>query len=318
MKKYTLIVSMILVLCLILGTYNYYTVSQETVTVGYLPTNHDSALFVADARGMFEKEGLHVQLVPFRDGSSMVKALNSGKIDVGYCGVTPVTTAISQGKHIKVVAAVNQEGSGIVASKDLNVTSVADLEGKKIAVPKSGSIQDVLINYLFWENNLNITDVKIQEMEVPIMPEALKTGEIDGFIGWEPYISISHLSGGGNVVMYSGDIWSNYPCCVVVTSDDFINKKPELLRKFLKVHVEATDYVNTHKGETAEILSEKLGVTLKIEEDALIHVEFVAVPTDEFKTNTLKIVDIQKQIGYIDKNVTITPNDIFDLDYLPS
>ncbi|SCG85358.1 hypothetical protein [Methanobacterium congolense] len=70
MKKYTLIISMILVLCLILCTYNYYTVSQETVTVGYLPTNHDSALFVADARGMFEKEGLHVQLVPFRDGSS--------------------------------------------------------------------------------------------------------------------------------------------------------------------------------------------------------------------------------------------------------
>jgi len=118
--------------------------------------------------------------------------------------------------------------------------------------------------------------------------------------------------------MYSGDIWSHYPCCVVVTSDDFINKKPELLRKFLKVHVESTDYVNTHKGETAEILSEKLGVTFKIEEDALIHVEFVAVPTDEFKTNTLKIVDIQKQIGYINKNVTITQNDIFDLDYLPS
>ncbi len=309
-----LIFVMIFAVCIILGTYNYCTVSQETVVVGYLPTNHDSALFVADAKGMFEKEGIHVQLVPFRDGSSLVNALNSGKIDVGYCGITPVTSAISQGKSIKVVAAVNEEGSGVVVAKNINVTSVSDLEGKKIAVPKNNSIQDVLLNYLFWKNGLNVNDVKIQEMEVPLMPGALKSGEIDGFIAWEPYVSISNLSDSGDLLMYSGDIWSNYPCCVVVAGDSFINKKPELLRKFLKVHVEATDYVNTHKDEAAEIVSKKLGVNFKSEQESVDHVEFVAIPSDQFKADTLKIIDIQKSIGYITNN--ITSNDVFDLQYL--
>ncbi|KAF5073506.1 putative aliphatic sulfonates-binding protein [anaerobic digester metagenome] len=317
MERYIIILfATILTVCLVGGTYNYYTVSEETIIVGYLPTNHDSALFVADAKGMFEKEGVNMQLVPFRDGSSLVDALNDGKIDIGYCGVTPVTTAISQKKPIKVVAAVNEEGSGIVVSKNLSVTSVNDFEGKTIAVPKNGSIQDVLLNYLFWKNGLNINEVKIHEMEVPLMPGALKSGEIDVFIAWEPYVSISNLSSTGNVFMYSGDIWKNYPCCVVVASESFINKKPELLRKFLRVHMEATDYVNNHKDETAKIVSKKLGVNLKSEEVAVEHVKFVAIPSDQFETDTLKIIDIQKRIGYIKDN--ITPNEVFDLQYLPT
>ena len=146
------------------------------------------------------------------------------------------------------------------------------------------------------------------------MPGALKSGEIDGFIAWEPYVSISNLSGNGNVLTYSGDVWSNYPCCVVVADDNFINKKPNLLRKFLKVHVEATDYVNTHKDEAAEIVSKKLGVNFKSEQESVDNVEFVAIPSDQFKADTLKVIDIQKQIGYITNN--ITSNDVFDLQYL--
>ena len=84
----------ILVILLVFGTYNYYTVTQDTIVVGYLPSNHDSALFVADALGMYKKEGLKVQLVPFRTGSEITTAANQNRIDVGYCGITPVTSAI--------------------------------------------------------------------------------------------------------------------------------------------------------------------------------------------------------------------------------
>ncbi len=57
---------------LVYGTYNYYTTTEETIIVGYLPSNHHSALFVADALGMYQKEGLKVQLVSFTTGSDIV------------------------------------------------------------------------------------------------------------------------------------------------------------------------------------------------------------------------------------------------------
>ncbi len=57
--------------------------------------------------GMFKKEGLKVQLVPFRTGSELIDAANKNQIDVGYVGITPVTSAIDQNSSIKIVAAVN-------------------------------------------------------------------------------------------------------------------------------------------------------------------------------------------------------------------
>lgn len=45
--------------------FTWYGISDknpETVNIGYLPTDHDAALFVANATGMFKKAGLEVEL----------------------------------------------------------------------------------------------------------------------------------------------------------------------------------------------------------------------------------------------------------------
>ena len=138
MKRFLMALGIIvLVLLLVFGTYNYVTATEETIVVGYLPTSLDSALFVADDLGMFKEEGLKVQLVPFRTGSELIDAANKNQIDVGYVGITPVTSAISQNSSIKIVAAVNTEGSGIVVSNTSNINNVSDFVGKENLNTKS-------------------------------------------------------------------------------------------------------------------------------------------------------------------------------------
>ncbi len=307
----------VLVVLLAYGTYNYVTTMEETIVVGYLPTSLDSALFVADDMGMFKKEGLKVQLVPFRTGSELIDAANKNQIDVGYVGITPVTSAIDQNSSVKIVAAVNQEGSGIVVSNNSNITNVTDLQGKKILIPKKGSIQDVLLRYLLMKNNINPASVNITEMEVPLMQNALISGDVDGYIAWEPYVTQAKIDGGGRILINSNDIFPDIPTCVVVATNKFMTKKPDQLRKFLKVHVEATDYVNTHKNETATIVSKKLGTDINVELEARDNIKFIAVPTTEFENNLMKLVEIQKQLGYISSNNTDTLDSFTNLSYLP-
>lgn len=292
----------VLMILLVYGTYNFYTTTQETITVGYLLSNHDSALFVADAMGYFQKTGIKVRIVPFRSGYEIIEATNKNMIDIGYCGITPITTAISKNASIKIVAAVNQEGSGIVVSKKDNITKVIQMEGKKFSIPKKGGIQDVLYHLLLRNNNINTNDVNITELEAHLMLSALQSGKINGYIVWEPYVS--QASSHEEVFMYSKDIWPHHPCCVVIATDKFIKEKPEQLRTFLKVHVEATDYVNTHKNETAKILRDKLGTNLTIEQNALKDVEFIAIPTPEFENNINKLIEIQIELGYLENNLT--------------
>ena len=297
-------------------TYSFYEVSQQTIVIGYLPSNHDSALFVANAKGMFEKEGIKVQLVPFRTGNDIILAAKTNQIDIGYVGVSPATIAIDQEIPIKIVASVNEEGSGLVVEKNSNIHNISDLEGKTVAIPRNGSMQDILLKYELIKDNLSINGVKTVQEEVPLMPDKLHQGETDAYLAWEPYASAASLIKQDNVLMYSHDIWNNHPCCVIIAREDFIKKNPQLLQNFLKVHVEATDYVNTHKNETALILSQKLGTDIGVEVEAMKHVEFVAKPNDVFQSNVLKIVDIQRKVGYVKNN--LNTGQIFDLRYLPN
>jgi NitT/TauT family transport system substrate-binding protein len=304
----------VLVVLLAFGTYNYVTATEDTIVVGYLPTSLDSALFVADNLGMFTKEGLKVQLVPFRTGSELIDAANKNQIDVGYVGITPVTSAIDQNSSIKIVAAVNTEGSGIVVSNTSNITNVSDFQGKKILIPKKGSIQDVLFRYILLKNNVNPASVNITEMDVPLMQNALTSGKVDGFVAWEPFVSQAKVNGTGIVLMNSDDIWPDIPGCVVIATSHFMNKKPNELRKFLKAHTEATDYVNTHKNETAVIVSKKLGTNVNVELEARNHIEFLSVPTSTFENNVLAMIQVQKQLGYVKNNLTI--QQIFNSNFL--
>lgn len=317
MKKIILI-SGLAVLCVLLiyGTYNYYSVTSETIVVGYLPSNHDSALFVADSNGMYKDQGIDIRLVPFNNGQELIEAADKNLIDVGYCGITPVTSAIDNNSHIKVVTAVNEEGSGVVVSDDSGITNASDFNGKKLLIPKNGSIQDVLFRFYLSTNDLNVNDLNISEMEVPIMQNELTSNETDGFVAWEPYVSQAKFKDNEDVVIYSDRIWPDHPCCVVISTDAFIKNKPDQLRKFLKVHVDATNYINTHKNETAVIVSKKLGTGIDVEKEALDHVKFIAIPDSEFDDNIMKLVVIQKQLGYVKNN--LIQDQILNLSFLPN
>ena len=304
MKKITGGLILIIIVLAALGTYNYFSTLENTVVIGYLPSDHHSALFVASEKQLYEKEGIRVQLVPFRAGPEVIEALKEGKIDVGYCGIAPVITAIDNGVPIKIIASVNQEGSGLVVGKNSNIRNVGDLKNKTIAIPQKGSVQDVLLENLLKENNISISDVNIIESEVPYMPRSLLLNKFDAFIAWEPYPSVAKIEENEKVLLYSGDIWNNQPCCVVVTTDNYAKHKSDNLEKILKVHIEATDFINSNKDEAALIVSQKLGTNVEIEKEGLKHVEFVAIPSKEFIGNVLKFVKIQNQLGYIKKNFT--------------
>ncbi|HXK37427.1 MAG TPA: ABC transporter substrate-binding protein, partial [Candidatus Paceibacterota bacterium] len=80
---------------------------------------------------------------------------------------------------------------------------------------------------------------------VPNMKAALATGLIDGYISWEPFVSDAVMDDTGEVLMWSSEMMPNHPCCVVVASTNFIGTEdgPDLTKRFLKAHMEATEWM---------------------------------------------------------------------------
>lgn len=298
-----IIAIVIAIIVVIVGAYFVLGSGGDEVTIGYLPSDHDAALFVADAQGQFEANGINTKLVQFNNGGDLMTAMASGDVDVGYVGITPVLSSISKGVPVKVISAAQTEGSGIVVSKDSGIDSVYDLDGKKIATPGEASIQHMLLQYYLKQNGMSIKDLKVSAMKVPSMNDALKTGKIDGMITFEPYVSIAEKNG-AKVLVDSAEIIPNHPCCVVVASDKFIENNPNETQKIAEIHENATDFINNNSDEVATMLPKDIVSDVEVEKTAIAGFPFISGLDDDFKQNVMDFMNLEVDLGVLKEPIS--------------
>lgn len=307
MSKNTKIIGIIIAVLIILiaafAGYSYLSNDSETVHIGYLPSDHDAALFVANASGMYDDAGIKVELHEYNNGGDLMSAMASGELDVGYVGISPVVSSISKGVPVKIVAGAQNEGSGLV-SHDSSITSITDLKGKTVATPGESSIQDVLLKYDLKKNGLSASDVNSPGMKVASMNDALKTGSIDAMLTFEPYVSISEQSNNQHIVERSGDIIPNHPCCVVVMSDDFLANQASVAEKIIDIHKEATQKVIDNPEDIIQYLPSNIVTDENVEKESLSHIKWVTDLSDDYKSNIENFLGIEKDLGVINQTLS--------------
>ncbi|WP_406534355.1 ABC transporter substrate-binding protein [Methanobrevibacter sp.] len=286
----------------------FLTSSGETVTIGYLPSDHDAALFVADAQGQFASNGINTKLVQFNNGGDLMTAMASGDVDVGYVGITPVLASIQKGVPVKVISAAQTEGSGLVVAKNSGISSVSDLAGKTIATPGEASIQYMLLQYYLEQNGMSLNDLKVSSMKVPSMNDALKTNKIDGMITFEPYVTIAEKNG-ATVLAGSQDILPNHPCCVVVASDKFLEEHPNETNTILEIHENATEFINSNPDEAASMIPSDIVSDVEVEKVAISSFPFISGLDDSYKQDVMDFMNLEVDLGVL-KN-PISEEDIF-------
>ena len=97
--------------------------SGEDMTIGYMPSDHNAALFVADSQGKFQENGIKTKLVQFYSEGDLMAAMASGDVDIGFVGIGSVLSSIENGAPVKVISAAQTEGSAVVVAKDVGVNS---------------------------------------------------------------------------------------------------------------------------------------------------------------------------------------------------
>ena len=317
-KKITITLALVFVALLVMGSasagiFEFKSEGDDTVRIGYLPTDHDAALFVADAKGYFDKEGINADLIKYNNGNELMKAMEAGEIDVGYVGIAPALYSIGNGGDAKIISSAQNEGSGIVVNANSGISSAADLSGKKIATPGEGTIQELLLSYYLNENGISNKDLKISTLKVSSMNSALENGEIDGVITFQPYVTQAQ-SAGNTLLVDSSEILPNHPCCVVVASDDFIKNNPDEADKIVTIHKKATQLINKNikNGKTSKIvklLPDSIVVDKDLEVTSLESFPFTSGMSSNFKSNAMTFQKLESTMGAIKDPVS--ENEIF-------
>ena len=312
-KKITFVLVLALAAFLVMGAasaglFDFLGGGDNTVKIGYLPSDHDAALFVADAQGKYAEKNITTKLVQFNNGGDLMTAMASGEVDVGYVGIAPVLSSVAKGVPVKVISSAQTEGSGIVVTQESGINSAADLKGKSIATPGEASIQHVLLSYYLKQNGMSIKDLNVSAMKVPSMNDALKTKQIDGIITFQPYVSIAANDSGNKVLADSKIILPNHPCCVVVASDDFIKNHENTAKDIVAIHANATNFINENvkngsANKVVELLPKDIVSNSDIEALSLKSFPFISGIDNTFKADVDAFQKLEVDIGILNSTI---------------
>ena len=230
--------------------------SNKVIRIGYLQADiHQLACWVAIDEGLYKKEGITVKVAGiFRAGPEEMSAFAADSLDMGYVGEAPATVAVANGvAKVTVVAQVNTEGSALVVGKSSNINNVSELAGKLFAIPGHSTVQDFLLKKGLTKNKVPLNQVKLIVVKPPEMINALRENQVAGFVAWEPYPAKAQTMGVGKVLVKSGKIWPEHPCCVLVVQDAFLKSRLDEVKAMVRAHIKATEFINNNPSQALKI-----------------------------------------------------------------
>jgi NitT/TauT family transport system substrate-binding protein len=112
--------------------------SGDALTIGltYVPDVQFAPLYVAEANGYFEDEGVEVVLRHHGASEGLFTAAEAGEEDVVVAGGDEMLQAVAAGSELTAVATLYQTYPvAILVPEDSDVESVDDLSGRSVGVP---------------------------------------------------------------------------------------------------------------------------------------------------------------------------------------
>ncbi|MFT0532534.1 ABC transporter substrate-binding protein [Castellaniella hirudinis] len=229
--------------------------AAEPFKVGYIRVMDDAQAIAAYEGKFYEKQGLDVQLVEFKSGTDLIKAIVGGQLDTGVLGFTNAASWSSRGADLKVVAGAQSGYHALVVRDNANIKTVADLKGHTLASQKEGSTADtVLRGVVLKDAGLTVDDVNIMGVSPQVAVQSLVGERVDAAFLFEPQASIAQLIAPVSQIYEIGEVWP-FPCMVTITSGDTLKNKKDLVWKSLDAQAEAIALLQDKPDEAAKLIA---------------------------------------------------------------
>ena len=233
------------------------------IAIGYATISGASAvLWTAQDEKLLAKNGIEADLVFMPGSPTLIAAINSGSLAVGYTGGTATLGAAAGGVDFKILEASHGRVMHDLVVKP-EIKEPKDLRGKRIGVTSIGGTGWMAGMLAFEQLGLNPDKDKLIVSgfgDMRIVSQALESGTIDGGLVSGNYTAQFRRLGFGTL----GEL-ERIPLLgsSVVVKQSFVQSQPELLRNFIKALVEAHAFVLSpiKKQSVLRILTKRLNIT---------------------------------------------------------
>lgn len=218
------------------------TSDAQELTLGYFGNLTHGPALAGVQEGAFQDALGETEMSTqvFATGPTTIEAMNSGEVDAAFMGPNPAINSYIQsgGESITIVAGATSGGAQFVVSDD--VAGEDDLAGRTFATPALGGTQDVALRVWLEDQGYEVDTGTPESVSITPMPsgQALQTfrqGQIDGFWGPQPWVTLMGQEG-GKVLVDEGDLWpeGRYPTTILAVRTDFLEQHPQTVEKLLE------------------------------------------------------------------------------------
>src|SRR5579864_2788153 len=208
------------------------SLEKKDVKIGFIPITCATPLIMADPLGFYRQEGLNVTLNKTAGWALIRDKMLNKEHDASYF-LSPMPLAISLGlgsavQPMDVATIQNINGQAITLHvKHKDKRDPKQWKGLKFAVPFDYSMHNFLLRYYVAEHGLDPdTDIQIRVTPPPEMVANLRAGNIDGYLGPDPFNQRAVYDEVGFIHILSKDLWNGHPCCAFAVANQCIQENP--------------------------------------------------------------------------------------------
>src|SRR5690349_13577236 len=212
----------------------------KEVTIGYQDML-DPYRHAQETKELEKSTGYKINWKQFGGGGEVIKAMASGAVQLGEVGSAGIAAAVSRGEPYELFWILDDIGDAeaMVAKNGSGINSVADLKGKKIAMPFNSTTHFHTMVALE-QAKINPTDVQILNMRPPEVRAAWQRGDIQATFIWDPVLA--EVKKDGKVIVSSGKISAETGKATFdgyIANKDWAKDHRDFMVKFTKVLADA-------------------------------------------------------------------------------
>ena len=254
------------------------------LSIAFLPLTDSAVPIVAHAKGFAEAQGIALSLVRTTSWATLRDRLVYGQVQAAHM-LAPLAVAVTLGlsQHRTAIAApfrLNVNGNALVMAPAFAAALDPDLARRvtdllaathdfaaaiglhhrkpQIGIVHRFSSHALMLRY--WLGAAGIDpdrDVALRVLPPSLMVEALRNGELDGFIAGAPWSNVAVAEGLAEMVAIGANIWQRGVEKVLACRADWLEAHPELVDRLLVSLSRAAAWCDdpAHHAELAELLA---------------------------------------------------------------
>ncbi len=205
----------------------------DTIRQGYQTNMWGMPTYYLLKSGALEKRGIKFEEFAVASGNLTMQQMVARQVDLGtYAGPSFIIGHDKGG--LVGIAVIEQVGrtTRVMARKELNITKIEQLRGRKIANQTGSSIGNIFMDQIAPAAGLKRGDFQEVRMNVNDMVAAMAAKTVDAMVNTEPYNSIAEADGIATTIVNYWE-FDKMPVFMAATPD-FVQKSPDTIIAYLK------------------------------------------------------------------------------------